>query len=59
MEFAPTMITRLSGGSPARVLLIPDELKAGSKLASQLKESAARTRKTVRSLGVEGLTERE
>ena len=47
-EYAPTMITKHSGSRPARVYLIPDELKA----------SAARTRTTVNSLGVEGLTER-
>ncbi|MFT3887151.1 MAG: CapA family protein [Arachnia sp.] len=58
-EFAPTMITKLSGSTPARVYLIPDELRAGTKLASAMKESAARTRKTVRALGVEGLTERK
>ncbi len=58
-EFAPTMITKMSGGAPARVYLIPDELRAGSKRASAMKASAARTRKTVRSLGVEGLTERK
>lgn len=29
-EFAPTFITSLSGGNPARVYLIPDALKAGT-----------------------------
>ncbi|MCB0886476.1 MAG: CapA family protein [Propionibacteriaceae bacterium] len=58
-EFAPTMITKKSGNTPARVYLIPDELKAGNKRAAELKASAARTRKTVRSLDVEGLTERK
>ena len=57
-EYAPTMITRTSGSRPARVYLIPDELKAGSSLAEEMQASAARTRKTVYSLGVEGLTER-
>ncbi|MBK7821474.1 MAG: CapA family protein [Tessaracoccus sp.] len=58
-EFAPTMITKKSGNTPARVYLIPDELKAGNKRAADMKASAARTRKTVRSLDVEGLTERK
>ena len=58
-EFAPTFITPKSGNTPARVYLIPDELKKGTKLASAMKDSAARTRKTVLSLGVEGLTERQ
>lgn len=57
-EFAPTRITKLAGGRPARVLLIADELAAGSPLADELEASAARTRATVLSLGVEGLTER-
>ncbi len=58
-EFAPTMITKKSGSTPARVYLIPDELKAGTKRAAEMKASAARTRKTVRALDVEGLTERK
>lgn len=58
-EFAPTMITKLGGGRPARVFLIPDELKKSPSNAKAMRESAARTRATVRSLGVEGLTERE
>lgn len=58
-EFAPTMITKKSGNTPARVYLIPDELTAGTKRAAEMKASAERTRKTVRSLDVEGLTERK
>lgn len=58
-EFAPTMITSKSGSTPARVYLIPDELKAGTPLAGEMEASAARTRETVGSLGVEGLTERQ
>ncbi|SHJ99029.1 poly-gamma-glutamate synthesis protein (capsule biosynthesis protein) [Tessaracoccus bendigoensis DSM 12906] len=58
-EFAPTMITPMRGGTPSRVHLVADELRAGSSIASQLEESAARTRKTVTALGVEGLTERQ
>lgn len=58
-EFAPTMITKKSGSTPARVYLIPDELKAGTNRAAEMKASAARTRKTVRALDVEGLTERK
>ncbi|MHA6524651.1 CapA family protein [Tessaracoccus sp. G1721] len=57
-EYAPTMITKHSGSRPARVYLIPDELAAGNPLAEEMQASAARTRKTVYSLGVEGLTER-
>ena len=52
------MITKHSGSRPARVYLIPDELKAGNPLADEMQASAARTRTTVYSLGVEGLTER-
>lgn len=58
-EFAPTMITKKSGNTPARVYLIPDELTAGTKRAAEMKASAERTRKTVRSLDVKGLTERK
>lgn len=58
-EFAPTYITGLSSGSPARVYVIPDALKAGTGPAELMQESAARTRATVLSLGVEGLTERQ
>lgn len=58
-EYAPTFITRLGGGSPARVYLIPDELAQGSPLAAEMQESAERTRKVVYSLGAEGLTERQ
>lgn len=57
-EYAPTMITKHSGSRPARVYLIPDEVKAGNPLADEMQASAARTRTTVYSLGVEGLTER-
>lgn len=57
-EYAPTFITKLSGGRPARVHLIPDELAKGTPLAAQLQESAERTRTVVYSLGAEGLTER-
>ncbi|MEZ5087856.1 MAG: CapA family protein [Tessaracoccus sp.] len=58
-EFAPTMITPWSRNTPARVYLIPDELRAGTDLAAKMRESAERTRTIVRSLDVEGLTERE
>lgn len=58
-EFAPTFITRMAGSTPARVHLIPDALKAGTPLKAEMLASAARTRETVRSLGVEGLTERQ
>ncbi|AQP49171.1 hypothetical protein BW730_03070 [Tessaracoccus aquimaris] len=57
-EFAPTMITKRSGGRPARVLLIPDELKKGAAGSNAMLESAARTRARVNALHVEGLTER-
>ncbi len=58
-EFAPTFIRKQSGGSPARVYLIADALAAGTRLADEMRASAERTRTTVRSLGVEGLTERD
>ncbi|MDO5678429.1 MAG: CapA family protein [Propionibacteriaceae bacterium] len=58
-EYAPTYITRHSGGSPARVYLIPDALKAGTGPAAEMQKSAARTRETVYSLGADGLTERQ
>ena len=58
-EFAPTFITPKSGNRPARVYVIADELKAGTPLAAEMQKSAERTRKTVLSLGVEGLTERQ
>lgn len=57
-EFAPTMITPLSGSTPARVHLISDELAAGSPITKALEQSAARTRATVNAPGVRGLTER-
>ncbi|HMR47933.1 MAG TPA: CapA family protein [Arachnia sp.] len=57
-EFAPTMITKHSRGTPARVYLIPDELERGTDLEQAMRESAERTRDTVRSLEVAGLTER-
>lgn len=57
-EYAPTMITKLSGGRPARVLLIGDALATGTGDADALRKSADRTRATVNALGVEGLTER-
>ena len=57
-EYAPTMITKRSGGRPARVLLIPDELKKGAAGSNAMVESAARTRARVNALHVEGLTER-
>nr|WP_255433758.1 CapA family protein [Tessaracoccus sp. MC1865] len=58
-EYAPTMITAKSGSVPARVHLIPDELRKGTPLSSAMLESAARTRAVVHSLGEEGLTERQ
>lgn len=58
-EYAPTFITSKGDGERRRVYLIPDELDKQPKLAARMKESAARTRKTVYSLGVEGLTERK
>lgn len=60
-EFAPTWITPLSAGSPARVYLIADELAKGTSLTTQMEQSAERTRKVVYSLGAEadGLTERQ
>ena len=57
-EYAPTMITKRSGGRPARVLLIPDEVKKGAAGSNAMVESAARTRARVNALHVEGLTER-
>ena len=57
-EYAPTMITKHTRSNPARVYLIPDELAAGTSLEKEMQASAARTRATVNSLGVEGLTER-
>ncbi|GAB3822740.1 CapA family protein [Tessaracoccus terricola] len=57
-EFAPTMITKHRADAPARVLIVSDALAAGSWDGKQLRESAARTRTTVLSLGVEGLSER-
>lgn len=57
-EFAPTFITKKSGDRPARVYLIADALEAGTGPASAMRDSAERTRQTVRALGVEGLTER-
>lgn len=59
VEWAPTMITKHRGGSPARVYLIPSELERQPKLAKQMEESAARTRKVITSTGVEGLVEFE
>lgn len=58
-EFAPTMIGKKHGTRSDRVYLIPDELRRGTEGAPAREKSAARTRATVRSLGVEGLTERE
>ncbi len=57
-EFAPTFISRMAGGRPARVHLISDALAAGTPLEAEMRASAERTRRTVLSLGVEGLTER-
>lgn len=57
-EFAPTMITKYTRNTPARVYVIPDELAAGTPMEEEMQASAARTRATVNSLGVEGLTER-
>lgn len=57
-EFAPTMITKYRPGVPARVFVVSDALAAGSWDAKALRESGARTRATVLSLGVEGLAER-
>ena len=56
-EYAPTFITKKSGNTPARVYLIPAELKKGTKWEAAMKASAERTRKTVYSLDVEGLVE--
>lgn len=56
-EFAPTFITAQRSGSPARVFVISEALAAGTGDASALAASAERTRKTVVSLGAEGLTE--
>lgn len=50
-EYAPTFITKHSSGRPARVLLITDALRDKRGNANALRESAARTRKTVESLG--------
>lgn len=57
-EYAPTFITPLAGGTPARVHLIPDGLAAGHPRAAEMEQSAARTREVVYSLGADGLTER-
>lgn len=57
-EFAPTFISRMAGGRPARVHLISDALAAGTPLEAEMRASAERTRRTVLSLGVDGLTER-
>lgn len=57
-EYAPTMITPLKGSTPARVHLISDELRKGSRNSTALQQSAARTRATIHALGVEGLKER-
>lgn len=57
LEWAPTMITELGRGSPARVYLIPHELAAGTDLAEQMERSAERTRAVVTSESPEGLRE--
>ena len=57
-EFAPTFITKFSSAAPTRVYIISDALEEGLGDAAALNASAARTRKTVLSLGAEGLTER-
>ncbi|MCC2593186.1 CapA family protein [Tessaracoccus sp. OS52] len=57
-EFAPTMITKHRSAAPARVHIVSDALAAGLGDAKALRESAARTRATVLSVGAEGLTER-
>lgn len=59
-EYVPTLITKHRSGRPARVYIVSDALADGVGDAQALRESAARTRKTVNSLGgdAEGLTER-
>lgn len=57
-EFAPTLITKHQASAPARVLIISDAEASGSWDSKALRESAARTRATVLSLGVTGLAER-
>lgn len=59
-EFVPTFITKHSSSKPARVYIVSDALADGTGSAKALQESAARTRKTVLSMGGAelGLTER-
>lgn len=56
-EFAPTFITKGNKTTPVRVYIVSDALAAGQGNKSALTASAERTRKTVLSLGAEGLTE--
>ncbi|NLE98189.1 MAG: CapA family protein [Propionibacterium sp.] len=55
VEWAPTMITRYTQSSPARVYFIPTEIHERPGLAHAMEESAARTRGIVGD--VDGLTE--
>lgn len=50
-EYLPTLVTRYSAGSPARVLMVNESLATGTGDADRLQVALERTRRVVHSLG--------